>query len=108
MKLAFNNFLCLFAIIIIGSQLLFVSAESSTVNTDSNSLDLNKRYRFDKKDLTTSIDSSESNDLNDDSGYSALLNKRYRFDKRYRYDKKRSDFDGINKRYRFDKRYRYD
>lgn len=87
--------------------MLFVCTENSPLNMDSNSLDLNKRYRFDKKDIATSIDSSESNDVDNDDGRMLLLNKRYRLDKRYRFDK-RSNYDGINKRYRLDKRYRFD
>lgn len=86
-----------------GSQLLLIC----TANDDSTSLDLNKRYRYDKKDLSTLLDSDDSNDLNTDDGHILGLNKRYRFDKRYRYDR-RSNNNEINKRYRFDKRYRYD
>ncbi len=74
---------------------------------EANSLDVSKRYRLDKKDVATSIDSNESNDHDNDEAHSLAFNKRYRLDKRYRYDK-RSDFDGINKRYRLDKRYRFD
>ncbi|CAF0833779.1 unnamed protein product [Rotaria sordida] len=60
--------------------------ESSTVNIVPNSLNLIKRYQFDKKDVTTSIGSSESSDQNNDDDQFLLMNKRYHFDKRYRFD----------------------
>ncbi|CAF1197594.1 unnamed protein product [Rotaria sordida] len=62
--------------------------ESSTVNIVPNSLNLIKRYQFDKKDVTTSIDSRETSDQNNDDDQFLLMNKRYHFDKRYRFDEK--------------------
>ena len=79
------------------------------MRTGTNSIDLTKRYRLDKKDLAADLESNESNDHDEDNDDQLLaMNKRYRFDKRYRLDKKEVNSDRLNKRYRLGKRYRFD